>query len=234
MSLLAAALAEKMRRGRIEERLRGAIKNRFEIIARRRWEATAGAERVRCTDVYAACAEALERAAIANDLCRAVKAAVVKMGAVPIRDVAGRHMFAFMRRRVSAAEVASETKRWEARLAAEGMGANESKPWKSEDGAVSLTFINHARTGVRRGAPLEARRLTHEVGAAHFDRARDRYWKLERDRNILELYAMEGRTIREIAAALDLGRDVVHRTITRLVAPAGQGDPSEDSDEEDG
>lgn len=226
MSLLAVAMAEKMRRERINERLRAAVKNRFEVLPHRRWESTARAERVRCMGVYEACAEAVERYAITNEFCRTVKQVVVKMGAVPIRDVAGRHMFAFMRRRLAPgdkAAVAAETKRWYAR-------AQQGGDFVDIEPGGNLRTLPQ---GVRRGSPVEARQMAAAAGAAHYDKARDLYWKLERDLRVWELYAMEARTVTEIAEAMGIGRDAVHRTIKRVRAQmaAGRGDQDEDSDD---
>lgn len=113
---------------------------------------------------------------------------------------------------------------WQRRLASEGLGEVDGG-WTFGDRTQSRGGLSHR--------PYEEHHARAEINGAYFDRATALFWDIDRDRQIWQLHALDGLTVREIARRLGLGRDVVHRTMQRLRGQMGVGRRQADGDDED-
>ena len=220
MTSAAALLAEHVRREKMRATIRKAIANGWEITRNPR-------DRVRRSALYDASRAALGQAFVTNDLCRRVQQVAQEMGAVLVVTENVR-MFAGVRVRdaalvvprgkIAAKDVAALRLAYYRRLREEGLDLER------EDGRQRWlpTFQTYRE----------------EINAAFFDQARSWYWKQTRALEVWGLYALEGLSVREIAAKKGIGRDAAHRIIQRVrremeAGQRGKGEEtSQDAEEE--
>lgn len=244
MTLLNALLLERLRRDRARQDITEAILSRFDVVTSQRYC-------VRRREVYDAVIAALGLPPN-NTTCQQVAAVCRELGAKSIVTM-NRRLFARMRpagmtdhealkhaktcrrdprgrrlgllktiapppaaARPSAKELARLRREWDAKL-------RESGFVDLEGPGGSMVRINHRLTDPGRAA----------INAAYFDAAAALFWDLERDRQIWQLHALDGLDVREIARRLDLGRDLVHRTIVRYRGHLGLGRGDKHAEAED-
>lgn len=171
---------------------------------------------MRRTAVYGACAHAVGIAIVTNHFCSRVAAAAVELGAVPIAPHNVRQ-FAFMRpRQVSPKAPANDNAQPAKRIRP---GSKEfvalQREWDRKLAAEGFDDIEKRGGALKRLPVYDAQRAA--INSARIDKAQDVYWRLERDRKIMELYAIEGLAIRPICERLNLARWTVAETISRLM-----------------
>jgi hypothetical protein len=170
--------------------------------------------------VYLACAKATKQP-FNNEFAGHVMLVVEAAGGVPIKPM-NRHLFAGMKEReadwtprnMSPQELGRLRRAFYARLAQEGLGDIE------------------AGSGRKAWLPtFDAFRA--ELNQGFFDAARADYWARKRELEVWGLYALEGLTIRDICARLDMKRDKVHRIITAMRKGANIGHRGKDQETSD-
>lgn len=178
------------------------VRERFDFTDNRR-------DRVRRAAVHLTVADAL-KVGVANELIAMVRKEVEEAGGIAITPY-GRRMFCRMKPRAS-------------ELIPQEQGPNQG----GRDAALGrLRRVWWARVA-KEGHDLEhdngrLRELPHyreyarDINAAFFEKLTSDYWTRRAELDICGLYALEGLSIREIAAKLNMGRDSVHRIVKAWV-----------------
>lgn len=195
----------------------------MEIVARHFQPSRLSRDCVRRTDVYRAVADELG-CEVNNALATSIAGAVKEMGGRPIKPT-NRHLFARLRRVNGGPENARARRSTmldlKARTAPKRLTARElsqlAADWDEKLKKSGFTDIE-GPSGMVRGTP-RINEAAKEINQAYLERCQKLLWEHEfeddRDRAIWRLHC-QGKSIRDIADAMNLYRDLVHRTIKKL------------------
>lgn len=203
----AAALMERFRRDRLRATVRTALLAEFEITKDLK-------DKIRRTEAYVHAAGAAQVKPITNQFCRLVLAVVQDLGGIPVKR-GGPAWFRCLRRRgaepqiprrMTARQVADLRRKWYAR-ARQGFDDIETDGGQLKAGVSGWTRVQEPRGW------WEVRK---ELNTAFFSSAAEHYWRLKQHLDVWGLYALEGLTVREIAARQKISRSEVGRIVKAM------------------